>query len=161
MPIINAISGDLLSLFEDQKYNAIAHGCNTFVNFGGGIALSIKNKYPEAFETDRKAGSTKQNYLGNYSVCELKDTSQFIFNLYTQDTLGWNKLHDAPPADYTAVYRAFLKLNKDYKDKDNFKIAIPLISAGLAKGNWPILQQLINLATPDLNIDLILYRHKG
>jgi len=32
-----------------------------------------------------------------------------------------------------------------------------LIGAGLAKGDWNIISQLINLATPDVNIELVMY----
>jgi len=157
MPIINTISGDLLDLFAQQKYTAIAHGCNTFANFGAGIALSIKEKYPLAYEADKSSYKSLRNSLGWYSFYTLP-SNQIIYNLYTQDSLGWNKKHEAPPVDYTAIYRAFLKLNGLHKSDKNFLLGIPsLIGCGLAKGEPTIVRALINLATPDIDIEEVIY----
>lgn len=162
MPINNIVYGDLIQDFKDQKYDVLVHGCNTFGNFGAGIAKTIKEEFPQAYEADLKAFKNKTNHLGTFSLSKTMQ-GQMIVNMYTQDTVGWNKLHNCPPIDYTAIYRGFLKLNDliltvnktiPYKAK----ICIPAIGAGLAKGDLEIIKSLINLATPDLDITLILYK---
>ena len=157
MPIINKIQGNLLELAKQGKFTAIAHGCNTFGTFGAGIALQIAREFPEAAKADQIAYENDTNKLGTYSVAYSNNV--LVFNLYTQDTVGWNKIHNAPPVDYTAIYRAFLKLNTvPILNKPNSILAISYVGAGLAKGDWNIIEQLINLATP--NIDIILVEYK-
>lgn len=158
MPIINKIQGNLLELAKQGKFTAIAHGCNTFGTFGAGIALQIAREFPEAYQADQIAYENDTNKLGTYSVAYSNNV--LVFNLYTQDTVGWNKIHNAPPVDYTAIYRAFLKLNTvPILNKPNSILAIPsLIGCGLAKGEPTIVRSLINLATP--NIDIILVEYK-
>ena len=156
MPIINTIDGDLLDLAANEKYVAIAHGCNTFANFGAGIAATIKKLYPKAYEVDIEADKQGTNILGNISICS--DYEFDIINCYTQDSIGWNKMHNCTPVCYTAIYRSFLKINQDFKNVPNALIGIPsLIGCGLAKGDPTIVRALINLATPDVDIEEVMY----
>lgn len=155
MTIKNTIQGDLLKNAKELKYTAIAHGCNTFANFGAGIAATIKKLYPKAYEVDVQADKQGTNTLGNISICS--DYEFDIINCYTQDNIGWNRVHNCTPVCYTAIYRAFLKINQDFKNVPNALIGAPLIGAGLAKGDWNIISQLINLATPDVDIEVVIY----
>ena len=66
---IEVIDGDLLD-FPNQ-INTIAHSCNTQNVMGAGIAKSIKERYPEAFEADTKANLNLENSLGYFSYCKL------------------------------------------------------------------------------------------
>jgi O-acetyl-ADP-ribose deacetylase (regulator of RNase III) len=162
MPIKNIIYGNLIQDFKDKKYDVIVHGCNTFGSFGAGIAKTIKEEFPEAYEVDLKAFKNKTNHLGTFSVASV-GSGQTIVNMYTQETVGWNRIHDCPPVDYTAIYRGFLALNsvllKASKQTKYFPtVGVPAIGAGLAKGDLEIIKSLINLATPDLNITLVLYK---
>lgn len=157
--ITTKIVGNLVTLGMEGTFDVIVHGCNTLNCFGAGIALEIKNKLKPAYEADTLAHKQKKNSLGNISIAEiLLDKHQLtVINMYTQSELGWNYQHDCPPCDYTAIYRSFLKLNSMYKDS-NFKIGIPYIGAGLAKGDWDIIKALIDLATPDIDFTLVEFK---
>jgi O-acetyl-ADP-ribose deacetylase (regulator of RNase III) len=147
--ITNFVVGDLLSLFEQSIFDAIAHGCNCQHKMGAGIALQIKNTYPEAYFADKNTaiGSLK---LGTYSLCET--TTGIIFNLYTQEFPGKT---DQKSLSY-AIKDAFTNLNQQLKDKgQDFVLGIPKIGAGLASGDWEIHKEIINNCTPDFNICVV------
>ena len=68
---------------------------------GAGIAKQIKDKYPEAFEADRKANLNKENRLGYFSFCLLdSNPSKRIINLYTQEGTG-----EGRQVDYEGFYK--------------------------------------------------------
>ena len=49
---MNVVTGDLLRLALDGRFDVIVHGCNCQCAMGKGIALSIKQQFPEAYDAD-------------------------------------------------------------------------------------------------------------
>ena len=49
---MNVITGDLLRFALDGRFDVIVHGCNCQCARGKGIALSIKQQFPEAYAAD-------------------------------------------------------------------------------------------------------------
>jgi O-acetyl-ADP-ribose deacetylase (regulator of RNase III) len=49
---MKVVTGDLLKLALEGHFDVIVHGCNCQCAMGAGIALSIKNQFPEAYEAD-------------------------------------------------------------------------------------------------------------
>jgi len=47
---MNTVHGDLLRLALGGRFDVIVHGCNCQCAMGKGIALSIKQQFPEAYE---------------------------------------------------------------------------------------------------------------
>ena len=151
--INKTIKGDLLTLFENFEFDVIIHGCNCFNTMGAGIARSIKQKYPLAYEADCKTVRGDHKKLGTFTDCQIQSVfkehkeTQFIVNAYTQFEYGGNH-----PLCYPAVESVFRKLNCIYTGLD---IGIPKIGAGLAGGDWEHIQNIINSVTPDLHITLV------
>lgn len=133
------IYGDILSLVESGEYDVLVHGCNCFCNMGAGIALHIKNKYPEALMADKRTREGDRDKLGSYSKCEIvRPSSSFVLvNAYTQ--YKWNS--DTQLADYSAIRAVFKKIKQDFSGE---RIIYPKIGAGLAKGDWKIIEKIIN-----------------
>jgi len=48
------MEGDLLELAAEGEFDVIVHVCNCQCQMGKGIALTIKNNYPEAYAADCK-----------------------------------------------------------------------------------------------------------
>ena len=160
MPINNVIEGDLIKLALEGRYDAIAHGCNIYCTMGSGIAPQIAEAFPEAREADNstKAGDiTKLGTITNCSSGIANEERIVVYNLYTQAEFGAaaNGLHNV---NYHAVANCFTELNRRLKDCSGFKIGIPQIGAGLAKGHWQAIETIINLVTPDLDIELVMYK---
>jgi O-acetyl-ADP-ribose deacetylase (regulator of RNase III) len=64
---MTTLSGDLLQLAIDGKFDAIIHGCNCQCQMGKGIALSIKRQFPEACAADCQTVKGDATKLGSMS----------------------------------------------------------------------------------------------
>ena len=91
----------------------IMHGCNCLGVMGGGVALSIKNKWPEAFKAYKKVcDSFMGNEAGLLGVTQIVDVSEpqnwelgdeqhiplYIANAMTQVHFGRGGPHGDPAA---------------------------------------------------------------
>lgn len=128
------IKGNLLTLFENNNIDILVHGCNCFHTMGAGIAKQIKEKYYIAYEADLQTIKGDKNKLGTYSFVQINNT-QFIINAYTQ-----YHFYGKRPIDYDALRNVFKLIDSKFKNK---RIGIPKIGAGLAKGDWNIIQKII------------------
>ena len=133
------IKGNLIGLALSGNLDVIIHGCNCFNTMGGGIALQIKNTFPEAFSVDSLTQKGSRDKLGTISVATIKrnDLVFDVVNAYTQFNYGRNSMN----VDYEAV-RSCLKLVKQlFTGK---RIGYPKIGAGLAGGDWGILEKIFD-----------------
>jgi len=133
---MKTIKGDLLKLADEGKFDIIVHGCNCFHAMGSGIALAIRNKYPQAFEEDCKTSKGNAAKLGTVScaVGVAKSRKQFIIvNAYTQ-------FHTATyPGQDVFEYDAFQRLLDMWAGADSpiakVHLGFPMIGMGLAGGD--------------------------
>src|SRR5437764_15078672 len=95
------ISGDLLQLALQGRFDVIVHGCNCQCAMGKGIALSVKNQFPEAYDADLKTTKGDRGKLGTITVAEIeRPTARFsVVNAYTQ----FHYRGDGVLADYDAI----------------------------------------------------------
>lgn len=128
------VKGDLLKLADEGMFDAIVHGCNCFNTMGAGIALQIKQKYPEAWEIDRNTIKGYKKKLGGYTKAE--SNGIIVINAYTQFMPGYNDLRE----NYYAINKVMKKIAIDFEGK---RIGLPLIGAGLAGGDWNIIKDII------------------
>ena len=134
------IYGDLIQLAKQNYFDAIIHGCNCFNNMEKGIAKQIKDEFPEAYEADNKTKKGDKNKLGNYTFAKIpRYNNLIIINAYTQYYYGGP--NDQIQVDYSAVRHIFELLNFDC---GGLKFAYPRIGAGLAKGDWHVISNIIN-----------------
>lgn len=164
MTIINIIHGDLIQLAKSGSYDLIIHGCNCFETMGSGIAPQIANAFEGVREADlAHSFSGDVNKLGDYSAAEAivdGGKSMAIINAYTQYSFGEGK-----QVEYLAIRSVFTRLNNialvgrlaGTFDND-LLMGLPQIGAGLAGGEWDIIEDIINDVTPDLPIELVMYK---
>lgn len=156
---METIKGDLIKLAQAGEFDVIVHGCNCFNTMGAGIAKQIKQIWPKAYEVDKKTRKGDKGKLGSYTKTEIiqqlpdgggyKVHDLIIVNAYTQ----YDYRHtDGPPVDYGAIKKVFAKINQDFKGK---KVGIPMIGAGLAGGEWGIIESIIDAMTRDLDITVV------
>jgi O-acetyl-ADP-ribose deacetylase (regulator of RNase III) len=148
--------GDLLKSAND--YQAIAQGCNCFSTMGGGIALSIKKMFPEAYEADRHLNLTPIERLGNFSFTCIKTDESFsshlyIYNLYSQ--FGHNPMDK--PLDYEALTLALRKMAHNLKENGLTKIGLPLIGFGLAGGKLELIVPIMYRELFDFEVELVVF----
>lgn len=152
------VKGNLLDLAAEGKFDIIVHGANCLCTFGSGIAKQIKDRYPKAYLADQmtekgdklKLGKFTQAYISGFRENKNKITRNLgwhynftIINAYTQ--YGFhprNKVH----ADYEAITNVFkqIKMLYDMNPQAPCRIGIPKIGAGLAGGDWDIIEGIID-----------------
>jgi O-acetyl-ADP-ribose deacetylase (regulator of RNase III) len=136
---MNVVTGDLLALALDGQFDVIVHGCNCQCQMGKGIALSIKNQFPEAYEADLKTTKADRAKLGTISVARIErsDATFDVVNAYTQ--FHWRG--EGILADYDAIRAVFKQIKHQFRGK---RIGYPKIGAGLAKGDWDTIAKIID-----------------
>lgn len=153
--IISYEEGDLLEMFKQDRFTAIVHGCNCFNAMGKGIALQIKEQFPQAYEADQRTNRGDRSKLGNMSLAVTE--YGIIFNAYTQYTF-WD---EKDMLYYEAVESCFKRIEGYYNEvwphmvageieyygRSKPTLGIPLIGCGLAKGKWEYIEEIINLTT--------------
>ena len=105
---------------------------------GAGIAKTIKQKFPAAYEADLKTEKGDESKLGtiSFATVDLENGQLTIINGYTQ----FNWRGTGRKVDYEAIRNVF----KTVKDKfSGWRIGYPAIGAGLAGGDWEIIAQII------------------
>lgn len=136
---LKTVYGDIFDDIEQNKADVLVHGCNCFCNMGAGIALTIKNKFPEAYDADLRTELGLKEKLGTYSKAKINLNGRIftIVNAYTQYHWKGNDVL----ADYDAIRQVFKAIKRDFA---GLRIVYPLIGAGLAKGNWQTIKSIID-----------------
>lgn len=125
-------NGDIVDLAKNGDIDVIVHGCNCFNVKGAGLAKTIFDEFPEAYNADNATRKGDKKKLGTYThaVANRNGRDIIIVNAYTQYHYGRDgKLY----ADYEAIRKVFNKISKDFRGKT---ISIAKIGAGLAHGCW-------------------------
>ncbi len=148
--------GNILDFTED----AIGHGCNCYNIMGAGVALAIRRKWPIMFEADRDFTRKGVGRLGHFSEAILNFAPTRIgFNIYTQDRYGVSKRqvnYDALRNGVTGVCTR-LALTTLLGDRKNRSLALPRIGAGLAGGEWSIIEPILAEIEQSTGISIIIY----
>lgn len=147
------IQGDLLKLAPAGEFDVIVHGCNCQCTMGAGIAKSIKSLFPEAYEADCQTKKGDREKLGTISQASVvRDGIKLtIVNAYTQ--FQWRG--PGVKADYNAIRSAMRAIKNEFTGQ---RIGYPLIGAGLAGGDWSIIEEIINEELVGENHTLVEYR---
>ena len=135
--------GNLLDVTE----GVIVHGCNMKGVMGSGVALAIRNKYPECYK--KYQGQLEAPIfdlrLGDIIWWNDGKSNLFIANGLTQESFGRDP--NVRYANYTAianVFRMIMITNQGFASDIHF----PKIGAGLGNCDWNIIEQLINDSDP-------------
>jgi len=140
------VNGDLLK----APFQFIAHQVNCRGVMGAGIALQIKNKYPEVYDTYKVFCNinTVKPPLGK-SLCVWTKDNHCIINVFGQ--LGYGRAQQQ--TDYDALYSGFAtaaeEIRNTFLDGNpcyQIPIAIPYgIGCGLAGGDWEKVEEILKL----------------
>ena len=150
---MKVIEGDLLKLAEDGVFDVIVHGCNCFCTMGAGIAAFIKERFPEAFEADLATENGSRKKLGTISNANIKrdGLNLTVVNAYTQ----FRPSGGGVLADYDAIRSTFERIADGYADK---RIGYPMIGAGLAGGDWTVIEKIIDEELEGLDHTLVRFK---
>lgn len=147
------IQGDLLKLALAGKFDVLIHGCNCQCTMGAGIAKSIKTLFPEAYEADCQTKKGDREKLGTISQASVVrgGIKLTIVNAYTQ--FHWRGT--GVKADYDAIRSAMQVIKREYS---GHRIGYPLIGAGLASGDWSVIEEIIKVELAGEDHTLVEYQ---
>lgn len=146
MPITEYVTGNLL----DAEADAIVHGVNCYGAMGAGIAKQIKEQFPQVYSVYKDTVDYYKNssYLLGMQIAVSVTGKKYkrIINAFTERNYGKDGKRYV---NYAALGEIFREIEKKYY---NEVIAIPKIGAGLGGGDWNIIKQIIDDATPNVEI---------
>jgi O-acetyl-ADP-ribose deacetylase (regulator of RNase III) len=132
--MIHEINANLL----EEPLDGIIHQANCMHIMGGGIALRIRNKWPEAYEADLKTPKSDPKKLGTFSVAILPSNFH-IFNMYSQFGIGFKR-----ETNYTAVVEGLEKIRDFAIENGLKKLGLPkYMGCRLGGGHWPVVRAII------------------
>ncbi len=136
---MNIVCGDLIELAKAGAFDVIIQGCNCQCRMGRGIALTIKQQFPEAYTADCQTEIGDRTKLGSFTSIDInRDGFNFtIVNGYTQ--FHWQG--DGVLANYDAIRSVFRQVKQQFGGKS---IGYPKIGAGLARGDWSIIAAIVD-----------------
>lgn len=138
----------------------IVHGCNAQGVMGAGIALQIKNKWPNAFIdyqyylqgitannlspgkrffNELQSKQFRQSVMGHVVDTVISDQLVISSAITQYDYSNTGSKH----TNYQAVYEAFEHI-LDLAKETRLPVHYPLIGAGLGGGNWAIISEIID-----------------
>jgi O-acetyl-ADP-ribose deacetylase (regulator of RNase III) len=131
--------GDLVQKAKAGEFDVIVHGCNCFCQMGAGIAKTIKQVFPAAYQADLATVAGDQTKLGTYSIAQISvpDRELVIINGYTQ--YQWRGAD--VKANYEAIRQVFRSVKQAYAGR---RIGYPALGAGLAGGDWILIAAIID-----------------
>jgi O-acetyl-ADP-ribose deacetylase (regulator of RNase III) len=150
--------GDLIKKALEGEFDVIVHGANCFHTMGGGIAKQVREIFPEAYEMDLETPYADKDKLGTLSMVMVtrEDGSYLtVVNAYTQ--FDHQLIPGQPNVDYVAISQAFEAIQALITP--GFRIGIPKIGAGLAGGDWDLIEELIDesMGTRSEEVTLVEY----
>lgn len=123
--------GDLL----DIERGIIAHGVNCQRTMGSGVALAVKNKYPDAYKAYMDLPSTFQKAL--FGTAHLVDVGApytlYIAHCFTQKTYG--REAGVKYASVEAIQGAIVTC-MEFSRRVRLPIYLPKIGCGLGGLDW-------------------------
>lgn len=134
--------GDVLKALKSGMIDAVAHGVNCSGGFGSGIAKQIMEEYPEvraSYIADFNMGAWELGRIAPVRV----NNFQYIINCATQLRYG-HKPELQPKGMYCSYEAIKMVMQKLAAIRLGTVIGMPMIGAGLANGDWNIIEQIIN-----------------
>ncbi|MEM6265061.1 MAG: macro domain-containing protein [Bacteroidota bacterium] len=147
------LPGDVIQLARAGTFEVIVHGCNCFCTMGAGIAKTIKQAFPAAYQADLATVTGDQAKLGTISFAEafIGDHKVIIVNGYTQ----YHFKGPGRKVDYDAVRGVFAVVKSQFS---GLRIGYPAIGAGLGGGDWKIISRIIDAELAGEDHTFVQYR---
>lgn len=145
------VQGDLIQMAMRGHFDVIVHGCNQRQTWGAGIARQMAAAFPEAFDADRRSRepdrqlgmiSIARVHIETPSMLQIPSFDIHVVNAYTQCVPG---AHDSPRNRGIDIIRNVGAAMARVKTRfAGARIGYPQIGAGLARGPWQYIAEIID-----------------
>ncbi len=163
--MVTQIDSDLFKAPVD----IVAHSCSCQCVMGSGIALTIKNLFPEVWQADQRTKPADRSKLGTCQVIPLnkpKGRLKYIANLYGQFDYSRKNLKTTPHAiermtSYDALDTALTSLREwvysFYQEEDFPVLGVPWkIGSDCGGGDWNVVESIIYSVFEESPIKVII-----
>lgn len=148
--MINVVVGDLLKAKED----IIVHQVNCQKKMGSGIALQIKNKFPEAYKDYMRFANPAA--LGRVCI-SATESGKYIAHVFGQLNYGYD---GARYTNYGALTEGLAYI-KEAAVQSNKSVAIPWkIGCDRGGADWKIVYEMIEIIFADYSVTLYKLEEK-
>lgn len=130
--MIERVRGNLLEADVDALVNPV----NTDGVMGKGLALQIKNAFPDVFASYQRACKLGEVTVGRMHVVPRQGSPRFIFNFPTKTT--WRK-----PSELDYIKHGLRDLARVVLELGIASIAVPPLGCGLGGLDWRDVEPLI------------------
>jgi O-acetyl-ADP-ribose deacetylase (regulator of RNase III) len=151
----NLVSNDIL-----KQGGVIVHGCNAQGAMGSGVAKIIRDKWPVAYKEYKSTYDKLGLETGDvvYAVVD-EELSLCVANAVTQE---FYLNHPGAKGetvfiDYNSISTCFEDISEFMAEAGFKNLHMPLIGAGLAGGDWTIIEAIILETLKDTDINLYLW----
>ncbi len=155
--------GDLLQHKILKEFDFIVHACNCKGNWGAGFARSLKNYFPEAYDTHRRNYEcgrnrlTPEHSLGQYEILFQKDQPSII-NLFVSYQFGSRKCHRNDIVKHTREsLESFASMLRNTHNFRSVKIVSPKFNAGLFMVPWKETEEIIKEVFDGMDVTWVVY----
>lgn len=152
--MLKVYEGDILDRAVFPDVAVVCHQVNTKGVMGGGLALQIRQRYPEVYEEYIKLceGYGSDGLMGVCQGVRTKD-GLYVANLFGQEGYGRGL-----QTDYRAL-RTSLEVVRANLDKFEGKVAIPYnLGCGLAGGDWGLVRGILDEVFGETDQVILVWR---
>jgi len=140
---INYVIGDATHPVGDG-IKFIAHCSNNIGAWGAGFVIALSKRWgmPELIYrkfAEENPEELKESLGKIQTIPVEKDI--IVVNIIGQEGIGFS--NGNPPIRYDAIRKGFSQLNEDMKGYKNPSLHLPRIGAGLAGGDWQVIEKII------------------
>jgi len=161
---INRVRGDATRP-KGSGVKYIIHCCNDVGSWGAGFVLSLSKRWKEPEKQYRdwahnREGTGKPFELGQIQLVIVEK------DIIVANMIGQRDTHycdGIPPVRYVAIRECLQKVvnniekNMKLSPKSKFSVHCPKFGAGLAGGNWGMIETIITETILDKNIPVTVY----
>jgi O-acetyl-ADP-ribose deacetylase (regulator of RNase III) len=146
---MNQIKANLFDVFETTTARAFGHVCNCQGVMQSGIALQVKEKYPEVYVAYKEAEKLHKEVfqirglkLGTISSAKILNyDSKFGYNLHAQEFYGYGGKRYL---SYEAIYTGLEFVRDDMSRRSLRTILFPFnMGCDRAGGDWNVVEAMI------------------
>lgn len=154
------IKGDLIKELKEGRISALCHVCNDQGIMGSGIALQIKNEYPEAYavyiRNGRELDFHSDDWLGGLSWASNDKNEEIVYNMVAQRGYGKNIRH----LNYEALYDCLEEVRNDLIRRGKNILGIPKFMGSFrAGGDWRIVEKMIEVVFENSGIEVVIVEY--
>lgn len=138
----------------DETRGILVHSANAMGVMGAGLALQIRDKYPEVYK-DYKALLEIDNSPNALGTCAVTRINNEFFIVTGIGQYYYGRVKNVVYTDYSAIERIFNDVNI-LALKTKLPVMFPKIGTGLGGGKWEIIESIIE-ETLDPTVQRTLY----